>query len=284
MASVRSRRGAGVGIQIRADFSPIILSVGAAVAAIESLENPKYVDNIIEAAFNDADDIFNTEAAALGATGTIKHMFEWGTAGINKERTNMRPDPLTERARLWNTTLTSMANQQIISYDFKQSVAIVPKPTKSRSGMDPDVIKKMKDFVFRQKAFILESGTPVNIEPSGKFLLIPYNGQEWFEKYDVKRGYAMLMKGFRSVPGRESMGTFEFFFLNYWENRGLEFMDDHIERQVNMDFGPAVEINRQDTPTVAVPGSIVSGIEKEKKRVAKKAQAKAKVRSKKNAS
>jgi hypothetical protein len=278
----KSKRSAGIGLQVRADFSPVIFSVGAAMAAIESLENPMYVNNIIEAAFNDADDIFNTEAAALGATGTIKHMFEWGTAGINRERTNMRPDPLTDRARLWDTTLTSMANQQIISYNFKQSIAIVPKPTKTRSGMDPDVIKKMKDFVFREKAYILESGSQVTIEPKGKFLLIPYNGQEWFKNYDVKRGYAMLMKGFTSVPGRDSMGNFDTFFLNYWENRGLDFMDEHIEKQVNMDFGPAVEINRQDTPTIAVPGSIISGIEKEKKKVAKKAQAKAKARSKKN--
>ena len=236
-----ARRVSG-GIDILIDQQELIDFLGAGKAVSEMVSDPDYVDALVRAAHGQVEDEFNMEAAAYAAsTGRIKHMYEWGTQGINRARTNMRPNPMDPRARLWEDLITGVGMHKQLIYVFKPSVAIVPKPTVRDTGMSPDVINSLRDHVFHSKASVLELGTTVTINPiRHPWLLIPYYEptESLFSNYDKQRGFTLWKNPVVHSPGDTagSTGQFTAFWAAFWEGRGQRMIDMHMEKQIESDF------------------------------------------------
>lgn len=275
------------GIEFKADFSSAIQMLGAGMALGAAGSDRSYFDDIIKAAWHMAENEFNLEAAAYAsAGGRIRHMYEWGTLGINTGRTNMRPDPMSDRARLWTTHLTGSGMARVLSYTFDPSIAYVPKPTVRDTGMDPEVIDMLKDHVFTWKARVFESGETVTIFPTeAKMLLIPfYNGPPpGTPPKDVERGYRMSMGPHTFSPGEQTQGEFSAFWLKFWEGRGNEIMSKHVEEQLEMDFYPAIMTNVKTGPVPVKFGSITAEAKAEERRIARNARRRARYRERKEA-
>jgi hypothetical protein len=225
---------------LQADFSGVIELIAAGNAMTGSIKDKRYLDLVTDVAWGLADREFNREAAAYAAAGGgIKHMFEWGTLGINRGRSSMRPDPLSPNARLWETFATGHGLDRYMTFVFKPSVATVPKPTASETGMDPEVINQMRDQVFRWKAKVFELGETVTIAPKrSKFLLIPAYPQNrpYMRPNDVKRGYMLLQRPIQAQPGRNVAGNFESYWFDFWEGRGGVMVDKSIQDQYEEDY------------------------------------------------
>jgi hypothetical protein len=277
-----------VGIRFAVDFTSVIDSLGAGLAIGEISKDQSYLDAIVDAAWGEAEHQFNIEAASYAATGHIKHMYEWGTAGINRGRSNMRPNPLSERARLWQTTNNGHGLNRVLAYHFKPSLAYVPKPTKRDTGMDPAIIEQLQWHVFTWKASVLETGAEVTIMPKGENnLLIPYYPEAdpgLFSPYDRRRGYTISKGPHTHSPGETggTVGTFQTYWTAFWEGRGNKMMDESLEKQIEMDFYPQLNSRRNGGITPVKPGAVSAGVQKAKKKAQTTARAKAKGRKKTN--
>lgn len=280
-------RTRGARVEFFTDFSALAKFIGAGKALAQSEDDQLYLDNLAEAAFNDVENEFNIEAAAMGAAGTIKHMFEWGTQGINRGRTNMRPNPLSERARLWGTKLNARGLNGTYEYYFKPSVAFVPKPTSTETGMDPEVIANMRKHIFWNKAMVFETGMEVTIaRKEAKFLLMPAfknTDTSMWRRTDIKRGYRLLKNPVILQPGQQTAGRFTGFWTDFWEGRGQEMIDARMESYFEEDFLADLEVNTSGTVRPAMTQNIRAEVVKEQKRVARNARRRAAYRAKKEA-
>lgn len=266
------------GIQFFADFTGVEKSLGAAWGALDALENKNYQNEIVRAAWAEANDAFNLEAAAFAAAGgNIKHMYEWGTVGINRGRTNLRPNPMSDRARLWTPFLEGEGLNLQFDYSFKPSIAFVPKPTVGDTGMSPDVISQLRDHVFWNKAMVMELGHTVTIaRKDAQFLLFPmYKGNipPGARANDIARGYTLHPGPVTLRPGARTVGQFNAYWVQFWEGRGNEMLNASIEKQINMDLESEIARPRRANGTFrpVVPGSIRKAIETQRKRVERNA-------------
>lgn len=219
--------------------------------ALEQLgRQSNYVTNLIHGAFPEVRDEFNREVVAFAmATGGLSHMFEWGTLGINRGRSNMRPRADTEQARLWTMQFNPGRKVSTIDYDFKTSVAQVPLPTTAETGIPQSVIKRLKRHVFFDKARILEMGIPVEIEPKEdnetKLLFVP-------NLWRGAKGYQMYNKHTFPNVSENTKGTFSIYYKSYWEGRGSEYIQEIIEKNFAMDLKKElvrIEMSPRKNPT-----------------------------------
>lgn len=274
-------------IQFYADFGPVEHALAAAEALYEIDREPGYLDNLLEVAWASSNKDFNEQAAAAAASGAnIRHMFEWGTVGINRRRTNFRPGPLTERARLWKPNMVGKGLPRILDYDFKPSMAFVPKPTKGETGMSTDAIEQLKNHIFTNKAMVMESGMTVTIarKPGTKFLLLPmYKGNipPNARKNDIARGYTLIPGPLSLRPGARSVGRFNAFWVNYWNTTGEVLINQSAKAQIELDFDPEFNRLKSSTPRRPTPGAVDAGVARAKKAI--KAKTKAKSRSRRKA-
>lgn len=262
-------------VTLYVDLSPVIQFLAAGDAMTRALENPRYADGLFESAFAEADEVFNTQAAAYAAaTGNISHMYEWGTTGINRGRSNMRPNPMSPTARLWKTVAVGKGFDKTITYNFLPSKAIVPKPT----GF-PNI--DFRDHVFVWKAEVMEWGRQVTIYPKeAKFLFIPVTpeNEQFVRPHDRKRGYT-LSKGPISfnAGGRRYANNFTNFFTNYWYDQGDGIIQASIQRQALADFEPELRKTVSKTPTKPKP-NVTGKVRTESKKIEGKAVRKANTR------
>lgn len=267
---------------LMADFSGVIEALAAGRALTGSIKDTRYLDMVVDVAFGIANDEFNREAAAYAAAGGgIKHMFEWGTIGINPGKTNRRPNPLSESARLWETFAKGHGLDRYMTFVFKPSVAYVPLPTAGDTGMDPKIINIMRRHVFKWKAEVLETGAPVNIKPKrAKFLLIPAypNNRPFMRPNDVKRGYMLLQRDIQGQPGRNVAGNFEKYWFQFWEGRGGEILDKSIESQYLDDYMTNFLVKVSKPPTVVYKTSIQGQVNKRALQLQEKARQQAAAR------
>lgn len=275
-------------VEFSTDFSALAKFIGAGKALALAEDDQMYLENLAQAAFAETEAAFNVEAAAVaGAGGGIKHMFEWGTLGINRGRTNMRPSPNSERARLWGTNLSGHGLNQTYQYYFKPSVAFVPKPTVGETGMSAEDIATLRNHVFWNKAMVFETGMEVVIRPvEAKFLIMPayksMNTSEW-RPTDVRRGY-MVSKGPNILkPGQKVAGNFTAFWTAFWEDRGQELIDDRMETYFQEDFMVDMATNTSEVPRPAMTVNLKTMVLKEQKRVQRNARRRAAYRAKKEA-
>lgn len=263
-------------IDLVANFGSVISGLGAADAYLALDTNNPYWNAIIDYAFIRAEEEFNNSAAAYAESGgEIKHMFEWGTLGVNRQATNVRPQPTEERARLWKTFILNRGPRGgvIVDYEFKPSVADVPIST----AIPQEIRAMMTKHQFRWKAKVMEEGRPVEISrKDAEFLIIPYRpGAEGFRPHDKLRGYTMTKATIHAVPGRRVQGNFEAFWTRYWTMRGPERMQEILEEEIMTDFLPYFAATGGKAKMSA---NIIESVKAKSKEVQKEITAKAKAR------
>lgn len=278
-----ARKHSGNEVYFSVDLTGAIDALAAGQALVVSPKDKNYMNAVIEVAFAEADAEFNTAVDAYAmATGKIGHMYEWGTIGINKGRTNVRPKSDAPGARLWENFTTGSGMNRTLTYTFKPSLAIVPKPTRADTGMSTEVISKMRDHQFKNKAMVMEQGHEVSIAPKkAQFLLIPAykENRAWMRPHDVKRGYMLYQGTVRNRPGsRKYAGNFTAFWTAFWLDRGNEIVDDAIYRQVTGDFTPAFSAqarakNMQPAYKTSIQGKVKARMKKIQEQARRKAQA-----------
>lgn len=219
----QSKKG---GVDFKVDFKAVSEFIGEGEAWVALSKDKRYLDMVMNNAFQEANDRLNVQAAAAAASGAanIRHMFEWGTLGINSGRTNRRARPTSESARLWMTTFTGRGSKKDIDFHYKLSTAKVPLPNKSRTGISIAGSKLKQNHVFKWKAKIMESGVSVSISNKGKkkFLVFPSSRGKGF--VFVPRAKQPVT----TVPGRASAGQFHAFFTDYWNSEGHQIMENRF--------------------------------------------------------
>jgi hypothetical protein len=261
-------------INLTANLGPVVNGLSAADAYLSLDKNFPYWNAVINYAFRQADNQFNKVAAASGASGAIKHMFEWGTLGINRGATNMRPGPLEERARLWEDYIIDKGPQGGVKVDFeyKPSVADVPIPT----VVPMEIRQLMRKHQFKWKAEVLEEGRPVHItRQDAEFLLIPYKaGMTGFRPYDIKRGYTLTRHAIDTVPGKDIEGRFPALWTRFWSNTAPDILEASLDEQITSDFA----IYFADTAGGRINKDIVEAVKIKSAKIQREVAAKAKSR------
>jgi hypothetical protein len=228
-------------INVNIDLSPVAGLIGTADAADEMANDERYVEDLIAAAHVVAAQEFDLEAIAYAqAGGNIRHMFEWGTQGINRGRTTRRMNPNNPLAKLWKHNLVGNGKNQAADFDFQESTVPVPPPTVERSGVGTQYLRQMKKgkAVFWHKARIMESGAEVTISPkTAKGLFIPFRNDppEGASPSAIKRGFMIYPGTVTTHPGKGVAGTFTAFWTRFWEGRGEEIMQSQVEENFRKD-------------------------------------------------
>jgi hypothetical protein len=224
-------------IELEADWSALSELIGTVEGATKVLNDSKFMDLLITRAHAEAKVQFDGDAAAYAtATGTLGHMYEWGTAGINTGRTTRRMDPLSESAKLWKHTLSGTGSTKEAGFVFQPSTVPIPKPTVKATGVDRATLSLLKGgpYVFAAKAAIMEAGTTVTIRPRGdNMLFLPFGPDGPRNPKYAGRTYIWTRGPIRSVPGRTYAGNFSKFWLAWWNTEGDKIMTDSIEDAVS---------------------------------------------------
>lgn len=225
-------------IELKADFSALADMIGTVQGAARVLNDSKFMDLLITRAHSEAAIQFDADAAAYAvATGTLGHMYEWGTAGINTARATRRMDPLSQGAKLWRHTLTGTGSTKDAGFNFQPSVVPIPKPTTTATGVDRATLSTLKGgpYIFAAKAVIMESGTAVTIRPRGNnMLFLPFGKEGPRNPKYAGKTYIWTRGPIRSVPGKTYAGNFSKFWLTWWNSEGDHVMTESIEQSVNM--------------------------------------------------
>lgn len=220
-------------MKYRVDMTGVDEIIGAAFAFDHVGSNTKYMQMLVESAHNGVSRQFNREVTAYAmASGGMKHMFEWGTKGIQRGKSNMSFPAESEGARLWRNTFTrgNGVGTTKIGFDFKPSVASVPKPLASETGINQEILDKLKTHIFWNKAFVMEMGIPVQVRrKNAKKLFIPL-------KYQGRKGYKLVPGPTQPDISHESKGTFSIYWLNFWEGRGAVAIQEDVEKQFVQDI------------------------------------------------
>jgi len=223
-------------IELQADWSAISNMIGTIKGATKVLDDGKFMDLLITRAHAEAKIQFDGDAAAYAmATGTLGHMYEWGTAGINTQPTTRRMNPLNNEAKLWRHTLSGSGRVKEIGFQFQPSVVPIPKPTVKATGVPKATLRLLKGgpYVFAAKAAIMEAGTTVTIRPRGdNMLFIPFGPEGPRHPKYFGRTYIWHTGPIRSVPGKTYAGNFSKFWLAWWNTEGERVMTDSIESAV----------------------------------------------------
>ncbi len=281
--SMAKKQWASDGLTFAINIDEVIAALAAGKALAESVHDPRYIDAIVDEAFDEADDAFNLQAEAGGRAGYFPHMYEWGTVGINTGRTNVRLPASSPSARLWQNWTEGKGLDRTVWLAYRPSVANVPKPTAQETGMDPAIISRMRDHVFRWKARVIEEGERVEIERKrAKFLLFPaYKAaRPYMRNHDIKRGYSLHKGPINASPGYSSLsGNFKKFWFEFWETDGGSILETRTNQMILQDYEPELRKPRT-TKTIRPVQSVnvLAEIEKKSKQVRMRSIAKAKAR------
>lgn len=225
-------------IDLKADFGALADMIGTVKGVSKVLNDSKFMDLLITRAHSEAAVQFDGDAAAYAAaTGTLGHMYEWGTAGINNARASRRMSPLSDGAKLWKHTLRGSGTTKDAGFNFQPSVVPIPKPTVSATGVDSATLSTLTGgpYIFAAKAVIMESGTAVTIRPRGNnMLFLPFGKEGPRNPKYAGKTYIWTRGPIRSVPGKTYAGNFSKFWLSWWNTEGDRVMTDSIEQAVNM--------------------------------------------------
>lgn len=266
-------------INLTANFGNVVEGLAAGDAYLSLDENLPYWDAVIEYAFNKTNNEFNTMAAAYAETGGIKHMFEWGTLGVNRQATNVRPRPTEERARLWKAYIIDRGPRAgvWVDFEYKPSIADVPVST----SIPQEIRAMMRKHQFRWKARVMENGESVTIErQDAQFLMIPWRaGMTGFRPHDRDRGYILTKSTIHATPGRAVQGQFNAFWQRYWNSRGPEKMAENLEKEITADFLPLFAVT---TGKTIAGENIVAAVKARSKELQREVAAKAKARRRSN--
>ena len=233
-------------------------SVGEMVGALrgmsQGLDEEDYMEGLIKSAHAKTANAFDLFAAATAQTGLIKHVYEFGTAGITEGQIKF-PDPTHKSARLYQHTLTGRGGNQDIGYVFRPALNRNPAPTVASTGVPSKYLQRLsqRKYVFWNKAFVMETGMSVQNKShqSHGMLFLPFNNQPSRATPPYPNGHVMWNTNLRGnpatkVPGEHVQGNFTKLWLNWWGATGAEMIEQDMKKNIYIDIDKAmVEAERR---------------------------------------
>lgn len=219
------------------DWGGLAGVIGTITGASRVVDDDKYMDMVLTEAHKRAADQFDRDAVAYAeSTGQIRHMFEWGTPGINEGSSNMHFSPNSPQAKLWTHRLTGGGKEKSASFVFRPSIANVPPPTPEKTGVTQTELNKLTGgpYVFRMKAAVFESGRAVVIRPRNvsKLFVAPANG---------RHGFVFTKGPVRAIPGASLAGNFSTFWMGWWSSQGDQIVTDYVEDETTKKMATLVD-------------------------------------------
>lgn len=228
------------------DFDAIA-EISGTLAGIKYIteDTDKYMETLLREAHGDATKEFDKAAASMGAAGAIKHMFEYGTAGVTPGPQMF--SPLDTRAHLWEHRLIGKGGNMEVSFNFKPAMVPNPKPTTESTGVEARYLKFLSNrkYVFWNRALVMEMGTEVSIKAkNGQYLFVPFYGNPSYNNFSNNRGYMMWDSNkfgpIRSIPGLESRGKFGLLWDGWWSASGQRMMEADVYKNYSNDLKAAI--------------------------------------------
>lgn len=276
-------------LEFKVNFDPLLTAIGAVYGISDAADSSQYMNDVLNSIHSKASQQFDNAAASFATTGRIKHMYEWGTAGINKERTTRRfSDPTSPEARLWVHTSEGEGNIKYIGFDYRLSTVPIPPPTTTKTGVSQEELQKLSDrrYVFYNKAMVMETGMEVEIVGRhSNVLFIPFYGNPSPDasKRDVERGFTLYpwpKKGpIKTRPGKKVAGSFTAFFEGWWKTAGMKSMNQQGDLEFNEDIYIVLdkaEAKGKTERAVRSPKVKTGAVEKQREKTKKEMLARAK--------
>lgn len=219
---------------------------GAVLGIGDFVHSADYIDGLVNAAHHDAAGEFDLAMAATAGAGYLTHVYEFGVAGITRGPVRVS-DPTSPAARLWVHDLAGGSGFYEIDYLFRPAVIPNPQPTTRDTGVPSRYLRRLskRKYVFRSKAFVMETGMEVEIKPkNGNLLFVPFYGQPSRNPMN-KRGFMMYPYAPREIPiisnpGRDTQGTFTTFWETWWRSTGTSRMSRDVEKTMIYDINIAL--------------------------------------------
>lgn len=273
------------GLRYTIDTAELSEVIGAVYAAEKLGNDNSYMGDLLECAHATTANVFNEEVTATAiASGSFKHMYEWGTIGINSGRSSRRMSPTNPAARLWRNDLEGFGRERVLNYTFLPSTATVPMPTVAKTGVSSRILSMLnRTHIFWNKAAVMELGTTVTIAPKhGTKLFIPFYGEPQgdISAAAERRGYMMYAGEVEVQPGRWSQGTFTTYWTRFWNGRGFEMMQEHVEHALTLDLEEEMRITPKANPLPPSPNGFHAEVAASQKKSEMRMRGKAKTRSK----
>lgn len=240
-------RRSGHGMRFDINLGEVAQLIGTIYGAEKTVKTNVYIDHLLRAAHSEAAEQFNKDIAAQAiATQRFNHMYEWGTAGINKGRTSRHMNPLSPEAMLWKHKLSGgRSKSKGIDWSFRASKVPVPQPTTAKTMVARKFLDKLsgRKHIFYWKAPIIESGMKVKLRPKyTDKIFVPFYGQPRSPKLDkatIKRGFLFHKGPLTNVPGhgtiqgRDLTGNFTVFWEEWWNSAGSTILNEKMYRAVD---------------------------------------------------
>lgn len=214
--------------------------IGSYVGMAEGLDEPRYMQQVIERAHKKSANAFDIAVAATAGAGHLQHVYEFGTIGITPGQPKY--NPLGQQARLWVHQLKGKGGSQDIGYTFRPAVNRNPVPTTKSTGVASKYLRKIskRKYVFYNKAWVMETGQTVEIHAKrGNYLFVPFYGKPPTNT-ENKRGFVMYntksLGPIQQVPGKTTKGTFTTFWMKWWGSQGAKIMESQMRAKVNRDI------------------------------------------------
>lgn len=212
--------------------------IGTFEGMTEAAESEQFLSMLSRRAHDKTLDAFNQIAALSAARRrnlryNFNHMYEYGVAGITAGTPSIT-DPTSQAARLWvyNTVPTKGGVETIVTFRDAQMPNPKPNQRPELRKMPRDVVAKMsnKDYFFRERAMVTETGQYVEIRPKDAGALIfpakeSMNGQGY--QFWSSRQYPLITQ-----PGRYHKGAFTTFFNRWWSANAESIINQHAHQSV----------------------------------------------------
>lgn len=233
--------------------------VGSLKGISEGLSEDSYIESVILQAHGKATNAFDLAAAATASTGRMTHVFEFGTAGITEGNVKFA-DPTSPAARLWVHTISGRGGNQDIGYSFRPALNRNPQPTTRTTGVPSKYLKKLsrRKYIFWNKAFVMETGAPVEIRAkNGNFLFVPFNKEAPRNPMN-RKGFVMWNSNslgpISAVPGKTTKGEFTSFWMGWWASAGENIVEKDMRASISADIEKAVaDATKKAAATVVKP-------------------------------
>lgn len=250
-----SPRKSGQGMHFDINLGEVAQLIGTIYGAEKAVKTNVYIDHLMRAAHSEAAEQFNRDIASVAvATQRFNHMYEWGTAGINKGRTSRRMDPMNPEAMLWQHKLTGgRGKHKGIDWKYRASKVPVPQPTTAKTKVAREFLDKLsgRKHIFYWKAPIIESGMKVKLRPKySNMIFVPFYGKPRSPKLDkrtIQRGFLFHAGPLTNVPGhgtiqgRDLTGNFTAFWEEWWNGTGSAVLSNSMYQAVDKQMAEALK-------------------------------------------
>jgi hypothetical protein len=270
-----------MGGKVISNLDQLAEGIGSYLGLMEGLKQKDYMDDLLTETHKTVAREFNRAAMnfAMGG-GAIKHMYEYGTAGINDLGPTHYASGMNPNARLWRNELVGGGGRKTIGFTFLPAKKQTPPHDFEELGIDPSKAPPLKvdtgqrKYYFPAKATVVESGSDVKVFAKwSKRLFIPTKTEGLPSEYtgDPSRGYVWA-KSHVFSPGEATGGTGKFttFYSTWWSKEGAEQMGTMMMKKVETDLTTvAQKVKPSKHPKSVASTNIKALVEKGRKKTRK---------------